>query len=52
VLHVDAEAKAWELSKEVRLHIRPDELIVSELTPVLGIHAGPDAIGIAYSSGA
>jgi DegV family protein with EDD domain len=52
VLHVDAEAKAWELSKEVRLHIRPDELIVSELTPVLGIHAGPDALGIAYSSGA
>jgi DegV family protein with EDD domain len=52
VVHVDAEAKAWQLSKEVESQLHPDELIVSELTPVLGIHAGPDALGIAYSSGA
>jgi DegV family protein with EDD domain len=52
VVHVDAEAKAWQLSKEVDSQLHPDELIVSELTPVLAIHAGPDALGIAYSSGA
>jgi DegV family protein with EDD domain len=51
IVHVDAEAKAWQLSKEVEQQLHPDELIVSELTPVLGVHAGPDAIGIAYSSG-
>jgi DegV family protein with EDD domain len=52
VVHTDAEARAWQLSKEVKGSLNPDELIISELTPVLGIHSGPDALGIAYSSGA
>jgi len=51
VIHADAEARAWELAKQVRDRFAPDELITSELTPVLGIHAGPDSIGIAYSTG-
>lgn len=51
VVHADAESQAWELSKQVRQRFSPDELIMSELTPVLGIHAGPDAIGLAYSTG-
>jgi DegV family protein with EDD domain len=51
VVHADAESQAWELVKEVRQRFSPDELITSELTPVLGIHAGPDALGLAYSSG-
>jgi DegV family protein with EDD domain len=51
VVHVDAESQAWELAKEVRERFSPDELITTELTPVLGIHAGPDALGLAYSTG-
>lgn len=51
VVHADAEAHAWEMTKAVRDRFRPDELITSELNPVLGIHAGPDAVGLAYSSG-
>lgn len=51
VLHADAEAGAWELAKEVRTRFQPDELITSELNPVVGIHAGPDALGLAYASG-
>ena len=51
VLHADAESQAWELTKQVRERFAPDELISSELTPVLGIHAGPDALGLAYSTG-
>jgi len=51
VVHVDAEAKAWELAKAVRERFSPDELITTELTPVLGIHAGTDAVGLAYSTG-
>jgi DegV family protein with EDD domain len=51
VVHADAEASAWELTKEVRNRFNPDELITSELSPVLGIHAGPDAFGLAYASG-
>ena len=51
VVHVDAESQAWELAKEVRQRFSPDELLTTELTPVLSIHAGPDALGIAYSTG-
>jgi DegV family protein with EDD domain len=51
VVHVDAEAQAWELAKAARERFSPDELITTELTPVLGIHAGPDAVGLAYSTG-
>lgn len=51
VVHVDAESKAWELAKQVRQQISPDELITSEINPALGSHAGPDTIGLAYSSG-
>jgi len=51
VVHADAEASAWELAKEVRTRFNPDELITTELSPVLGIHAGPDALGLAYASG-
>ncbi len=51
VVHADAESQAWELTKDVRQRFAPDELITSELTPVLGIHVGPDALGLAYSSG-
>ena len=51
VLHADAESQAWELAKQVRERFAPDELITTELTPVVGIHAGPDALGLAYSSG-
>ena len=51
VVHADAESQAWELAKQVRQRFSPDELITSEITPVLGIHAGPDALGLAYSTG-
>jgi fatty acid-binding protein DegV len=51
VVHADAEASAWELAREVRDRFNPDELITSELSPVLGIHVGPDALGLAYASG-
>jgi DegV family protein with EDD domain len=51
VVHADAEAWAWELAKEASERFQPDEILTSELTPVLGIHVGPDSVGLAYSSG-
>ena len=51
VVHADSESTAWDLLTATRERFHPDELIISELSPVLGIHAGPDALGIAYSSG-
>jgi DegV family protein with EDD domain len=52
VVHTDAESAAWELEQEVKKRLKPDEIITSELTPVLGIHTGPDAVGLVYSTGA
>lgn len=51
VLHADAEAAAWQLMAAARERFSPDEFLISELNPVLGIHAGPDAVGLAYSYG-
>jgi DegV family protein with EDD domain len=52
VVHADAEPSAFQLAKAVQKQLGPDELIISEITPVLGIHAGPGALGLAYSTGA
>lgn len=50
VVHADIEDKAWELRNAAQDRFKPDELLISEVTPVLGIHTGPDALGLAYSS--
>jgi DegV family protein with EDD domain len=52
VVHTDAEPAAYALAQAVQDRLAPEELIISELTPVLGIHTGPDAVGLAYSTGA
>ena len=51
VVHADSESKAWELAKQVRQRFSSDELITAEINPALGSHAGPDTIGLAYSTG-
>lgn len=51
VVHADSESWAWQLAKEARERFQPDEIITSETTPVLGIHTGPDSVGLAYISG-
>ena len=51
VLHADSEALGFELRKQVEDQIHPDELIFEELSTILGIHAGPGAIGLAYCIG-
>ncbi len=51
VLHADSEAQAFELRRVVQEELEPDELIMQELTPILGIHTGPGAVGLAYSFG-
>jgi fatty acid-binding protein DegV len=42
---------AWRLAAAARKRFTPDELFITELTPVLGLHSGPDALGLAYCSG-
>ena len=48
VMHANAEEKARELRDEVAARFAFDECFITELSPVMGTHAGPDALGIAY----
>jgi len=52
VLHADAEGEAWLIKKEAQDRLDPDELLVSELNPILSIHVGPGVFGLAFSTGA
>lgn len=51
VHHADNEGEAFKLRKIVQERLQPDELIMVEISPILGIHTGPGAIGLAYSFG-
>src|SRR5581483_5981463 len=48
VLHADAAAVADELADMIQQRFAVDELIRSEIGPVIGTHVGPGAIGVTY----
>ena len=50
-LHADAEVDAHALMEAAKKHLDPIETVYSEVTPVIGTHAGPGTVGLAYSYG-
>jgi DegV family protein with EDD domain len=48
VMHADALDKAYELLNLVHERFDYDEVYVVELTAVMGAHAGPGVVGLAY----
>jgi DegV family protein with EDD domain len=48
VMHAEAREGAEELCQLVRSRFRPDELLVTEFTPVMGVHTGPGFLGLAF----
>jgi DegV family protein with EDD domain len=50
-LHVDAEQEAEEVLEQAIERYNPDEAFLSEASPVVGVHAGPGTVGIAYCAG-
>jgi DegV family protein with EDD domain len=50
-LHASAPEEARALMKTVQDRFRPDECILSEVSPAIGTHVGPGTIGIAYCAG-
>jgi DegV family protein with EDD domain len=48
VLHVASPEEAKPLADEVAARFHPVELIAAECGPVVGAHAGPGAVGVAY----
>ena len=51
VMHADAPAAARDLADAVRQRFRPDELLITEFTSVMGAHTGPGFVGVAFFSG-
>lgn len=50
-LHANAEEEARELLDELNRRLSPAETIFSTVSPVIGTHAGPGTVGIAYLAG-
>ncbi len=46
VLHAAAPADAQTLAEEVERRCQPLELVRAEITPALGVHGGPGAVGV------
>lgn len=51
VMHADAPAAAARLAEALRERLRPEELLVTEFTSVMGAHTGPGFVGAAFYSG-
>lgn len=51
VVHAAAEANANIILDQVKVQFNPQEVMLSNLSPVIGTHIGPGAVGIAYVAG-
>ena len=51
VLHGNALDEAQQLAERIRSEFDPLELLVNSTGPVVGLHTGPGALGIAYMAG-
>ncbi len=50
-LHADNSQTAQQILEKAVDRIRPVETVFSEVSPVIGTHAGPGAVGLAYHLG-
>jgi DegV family protein with EDD domain len=50
-LHANAADEARELLDKASQQLNPVETVFSEVSPVIGTHAGPGTIGLAYMAG-
>lgn len=48
VMHADAPDRANMLKEEISSRFNCVELLVTEFTPVMGVHTGPGLVGVAY----
>ncbi len=50
ICHTDAFEDAQRLAEELTTIYRPEETFVTEMTPIIGAHAGPGLLGVAWWS--
>lgn len=51
VLHANAEAEAQEVLASATENLNPIDSFLTSVSPVIGTHAGPGTIGLAYMAG-
>ncbi len=51
VVSAAAEDSAASLVAEIKKRFTPDEIFMANISPVLGTHTGPGAVGLAYAAG-
>ncbi len=51
VLHINAEEEGKALLAKVQTQFSPEEIFLAEVSPVIGTHVGPGAVGLAYLAG-
>ncbi len=51
VVHASSEDAAREILSLAKNKFNPDEVFITSISPVLGTHTGPGAIGLAYVAG-
>ncbi len=50
-LHANAENEAHSALSAASLRLQPIESVFASVSPVIGSHAGPGTIGLAYMAG-
>jgi DegV family protein with EDD domain len=50
-LHANAAEEAQELLEQANARFGADETMLTEVSPVIGTHAGPGTVGLAYMAG-
>ncbi|MGZ6346068.1 MAG: DegV family protein, partial [Anaerolineales bacterium] len=50
-LHANAEIEAHSALNTASLRLQPIESVFASVSPVIGSHAGPGTIGLAYMAG-
>lgn len=51
VISASAAESASDLLNEIKRRFNPEEILVADLSPVLGVHAGPGTVGVGYCAG-
>lgn len=51
VMHADARANAKKVMDEIKKRFKPEEILLCEFTPVMGVHTGPGLVGVAFYNG-
>ena len=51
VISANAEKPARHLLEKIETRFSPGEIMVAQLSPVIGTHTGPGTVGVAYVAG-